>query len=105
MELSTPPAPVPESLEAAASRGVLRAVAIGGGRAVAVKPIRGEPVLRDVLREHFSGCLLVLVTGEIDAPLLAPSGEDWTLGPEVAAAKRWTTAKIVAELRKPRPWR
>lgn len=48
------------SLDAAAQAGVLRAVAVGGGRCVAVKRLR-RPVLRDLLREHFSGCALVLV--------------------------------------------
>ncbi|MCP3961469.1 MAG: hypothetical protein GY719_26795 [bacterium] len=106
LELSSaPPTPAPESLEAAASRGVLRAVAVGGGRGVVVKPIRGEPVPRDLLREHFSGCMLVLVTGEIDAPRLEPSGEDWTVDTGMEPAKRWTTGRLVAELRKPRPWR
>ena len=98
------PEPLPESLEVAAGRGVLRAVAVGGGRSLAVKPMRGEPVLRDVLREHFRGCLLVLVSGEVDAPLLAPSGDAWNLETGGAAATRWTTAELIAELRKPRPW-
>ena len=66
-----PPAPLPPSLEQAARVGALRAVAIGGGRSVAVKPMRGAPVLKDVLREHFAGCALVLVRGEIDLPKLA----------------------------------
>ncbi|HYN22970.1 MAG TPA: hypothetical protein VE078_18565, partial [Thermoanaerobaculia bacterium] len=46
-------APLPEVLECAAALGVLRAVSVGNGRTVAVKPMRGAPVLKDVLREHF----------------------------------------------------
>ncbi len=97
-------APCPESLSAAADRGVLRAVAVGGDRVVAVKPLRGEPVLRDVLREHFRGCRLVLVTGEIDAPLLEPHDEGWALRIGGGSAARWTTERLVAALAKPRPW-
>jgi hypothetical protein len=105
LELSElPPAPVPEALEAAAERGVLRAVAVGGGRSVAVKPMRGPAVLRDLLREHFRGCALVLARGEVEAPLLEPEGEGWTVAPEGRAATRWTTEELAAALRKPHPW-
>ena len=72
-----PPAPMPPSLEQAAHAGALRAVAISGGRSVAVKPMRGAPVIKDVLREHFAGCALVLVRGEIDLPKLERDGEGW----------------------------
>ncbi len=96
--------PLPESLAAAADAGALRAVAAGGGRSVAVKPLRGEPVLRDLLREHFRGCRLVMILGEIDAPLLEPDGEDWTVRAQDGATKRWTTEKLIAALRKPRPF-
>ncbi|MEM7583781.1 MAG: hypothetical protein AAF560_10410 [Acidobacteriota bacterium] len=93
-----------ESLEAAAGFGVLRAVAIGGGRTVAIKPMRGAPVLRDVLREHYRGCCLVLVEGEVDAPELEPDGETWLITVGDRAAKRWTTEKLIAALRRPSPW-
>ncbi len=105
--LELPPAaagPVPESLAAAADAGVLRAVAAGGGRGVAVKPLLGEPVLRDLLREHFRGCRLVLVVGEIDAPSLEPENGDWIVRAKDGSAKRWTTEKLTAALRKPRPF-
>ena len=89
-----------EPLVAAADLGVLRAVAVGGGRSVSVKAMRGAPVLRDLLREHFRGCCLVLVAGEVEAPVLEPRGEGWA----VDGAARWTTKRLVAALRKPRPW-
>ena len=98
------PGPVPEGLAAAASHGVLRAVAVAAGRSVAVKPMRGAPVLGDVLREHFRGCQLVLVAGEVDAPLLQPSGETWSLTAAGSPAVRWTTRRLVAALGRPRPW-
>ncbi len=101
--LPAAPAPLPESLAEAAGAGVLRAVAVGGGRAVAVKPMRGAPVLRDLLREHFRGCSLVLVAGDVDAPLLEPDGDGWRLSAGGAPSRR-TTERLVAALRKPRPW-
>lgn len=105
-----PPSRWPEELEAAAGRGALRAVAVGGGRSVAVKPMRGEPVLRDLLREHFRGCGLVLVSGEIrgchesTTPRLEPHGEDWLLRPDGETPRTLTTDQLIAALRKPRPW-
>ncbi|MGH9360877.1 MAG: hypothetical protein ACRD2T_03105, partial [Thermoanaerobaculia bacterium] len=83
----------------------LRAVAVGEGRAVAVKPIAGPPVLGDLLREHFLGCCLVLVRGDVAAPALAPDGDAWSLTPpSPAPPRRLTTAELVAALRQPRPW-
>ncbi len=99
-----PAAGLPAALESAAALGCLRAVAAGGGRSVAVKPLAGPPVLRDLLREHFLGCRLVLVRGEADAPLLAPAATGgWT----VAAAggdRSFTAEELAAALRKPQPW-
>ena len=112
LELATA-GPAPESLEAAAALGCLRAVAVGEGRAVAVKPIAGPPVLRDLLREHFLGCTLVLVRGgageapvqnTVDAPLLAPEGDAWILTPPSTPPRKLTTPELVAALRKPHPW-
>ena len=99
--------PAPSSLEAAAELGVLRAVAVQGGRTVSVKPLRGRPVLKDLLREHFLGCALVLVRGDVDAPALEPDGDGWRLqlpGSSERASCRLTTAELSAALRKPRPW-
>ncbi len=96
--------PLPGSLLEAAGAGVMRAVAAGGGRSVAVKPMLGPPVLRDLLREHFRGCRMVMIVGEIDAPLLEPEGEDWIVRAGDGSAKRWTTEKLIAALRKPRPF-
>jgi hypothetical protein len=99
-----PVPPVPEALESAAALGVLRAVSVAGGRTVTVKPLRGAPVLRDLLREHFRGCVLVLVRGELDAPALGPDGDGWRVAPPGAATLRYTADQLAAALRKPRPW-
>jgi hypothetical protein len=90
-----PPEPAAASLETAAALGARRAVAAGGGRSLALKRLRGEPVLRDLLREHFPGCALVLVRGAAapDAaavataaavplasmPALFPAGDGWRI--------------------------
>ena len=104
LDLGGSPAPVPEPLEAAAGLGVLRAVSVGEGRSVAVKPFRGAPVLKDLLREHFLGCVLVLVRGEVEAPLLASGEDGWTVTPREAASRRYTEEDLAAALRKTRPW-
>jgi hypothetical protein len=96
--------PVPSSLEVAADLGVLRAVAVGEGRTVSVKPLRGRPVLKDLLREHFLGCALVLVRGEVDASALEPDDDAWRLQVSEKAFRRLTTAELSEALRKPRPW-
>ncbi len=104
--LELPPAapePLPAALAAAAELGVLRAVAVGGGRSVAVKPMRGEPVRRDLLREHFRGCTLVLVRGAVEAPILEPRDGGFTVtGAEGEC--HLTSDQLAAALRKPRPW-
>lgn len=99
--------PAPSSLEVAADLGVLRAVSVGEGRTVSVKPLRGRPVLKDLLREHFLGCALVLVRGDVEAPALEPDGDGWRLqlpDSSARASRRLTTAELSEALRKPHPW-
>jgi hypothetical protein len=102
----TAPAPLPADLEAAAAEGALRAVAVGGGRSVAVKPMRGAPVIGDLLREHFRGAVLVLVRGTLasEAPRLSLEGESFQVAPPGEAARLYTAADLAAALRRPRPW-
>ncbi len=115
-----PAAPAAASLESAAALGARRAVAAGGGRSVALKLLRGEPVLRDLLREHFSGCALVLVRTSgaeppapaapagvplAAAPALFPSGDGWRIARAGdAAPQHYDTPGLLAALRQPRPW-
>lgn len=106
LELESDPEP-PVFLDAAAAEGVMRAVAVGGGRSVAVKPIRGPAVLDDLLREHFLGCALVLVRGgvaTIDAPMLSREGDAEQVFWKVASGPAMTSAELVGRLRRPRPW-
>jgi hypothetical protein len=97
-------APAPASLESAAALGVLRAVAMTPQRVITVKPLRGTPVMKDLLREHFRGCQLVLVLGAVDAPILEPDHENWSVKAPGGSRFEWTTAELVARLRKPRPF-
>ena len=105
LELEGAVEPVPEILGSAAGLGALRAVSVGAGRTVSVKPLRGAPVLRDVLREHFRGCALVLVRGEVDAPALRPEGVAWMLdvrGFEGLAGQAFSTAELMSAFRSPK---
>ena len=104
LELGGTAHPVPPVLEAAAASSVLRAVEVGDGRTVAVKPLRGAPVLKDLLREHFRGCALVLVRGEVEAPWLRLEGEGFVVAPSGAASRSYTPEKLAEALRKPHPW-
>lgn len=99
-------APLPEPLESAAGLGVLRAVSVGEGRAVVVKPLRGQPVLKDLLREHFQGCALVLVRGGegVQAPALAAEDGSYRVTLPGAASLRYAVADLALALRKPHPW-
>jgi hypothetical protein len=97
-----PPPPVAGPLEEAAAAGVLRALAVGGGRAVAVKPLRGEPVLRDLVREHFLGCAIVLVQGRAGHPRLAPAPGGFRLETGPGRARDLEPEAALAELLRPR---
>ncbi len=111
LELGAPAAP-PAGLEEAAAAGVLRAVAVGESRVTTVKPIRGAAVLDDLLREHFRGCLLVLVWGaEVPGQgieglvRLAADGGGWLLVAPGGRTVRQSTAELLANLRRPSFWR
>lgn len=107
------PAPVPPSLAAAAEQGALRAVAVGPGGSVGVKPRSGLPVLDDLLREHFLGCRLVLVRGGGalvgKVPRLrrvgdAGEGEAFRLERPGKPPLELAAEALVTRLARPRPW-
>lgn len=105
---AAPPEPLSIELAAALDLGVLRAVAVGPGRSLAAKPLRGAPVLRDLLREHFRGCRLVLVAGRgapHELPALEPvDGGGYRIEPPGEAARILSPQALAARLRRPRPW-
>lgn len=91
------------ALESATGLGALRAVAVGDGRVQSAKQLRGEPVLRDLLREHFLGCAVVLVRGLDALPRLAPDGSGaFRLETTGGRALELDAARAVAELARPR---
>ena len=108
-----PPQPLPSPLEAAAAHGAMRAVAVGEGRSLALKPLAGQPVLQDLLREHFLGSTAVLVWGEggvrqaealEQAPRIEPQGDRWRLtAGGGGAAESLATEALLRRLRSPLP--
>lgn len=93
----------PPSLGEAAEAGVLRAVAAGDERTVTIKRRQGPAVLRDLVREHFRGCALILVRGDVDRPLLEPADDGWLVRSGEGEA-RFSTSSLAAAVRRPRPW-
>jgi hypothetical protein len=91
-----PPLQAPPLLEA------FRAVAVGDGRSLAMKPMRGRPVLRDLLREHFLGADVVLVAGLELFPRLTARGDGpWKLVESATSSRVYTTEELLVRLRKP----
>lgn len=89
-------------LDEAASLGALRAVGVGAGRTVAVKRVAGAPVLRDLVREHFLGCGLVLVRGRAGTPSIAPSAGGFRVELAPGRSRELDAAAALAELLRPR---
>lgn len=96
------PVDPPPPLQAAPLLGAFRAVAVGDGRSIAMKPMKGKAVLRDLLREHFLGADVVLVAGLELFPRLAARGEGpWSLAESATASRLYTTEELLVRLRKP----
>lgn len=93
--------------EEAAELGVLRAVSVRDGQLRAIKPMLGPPVLRDVVREHFRGCLAVLVSSHGNLKKEIPTVEAEGRQLIVRLAERaWTLApeQLCDRLRRPAPF-
>ena len=104
LELQAPPQP-PEVLRAALDAGGDRAVAVGESSTVTARPRKGASRMRELMRQQFLGCTLVLVHGEADAPALAPADEGaWRVSIPGGAERRLTLDQLVAALREPRPF-
>lgn len=89
---------VPPALDAVASAGAFRAVRVGSERVVAVKRVGGKAVLKDLLREYFSGCHLVVVRGDVDAPDIIPSGSRYTMRSRSGREHGWTARALAQSL-------
>lgn len=95
-------------------RGWSRRVVLEAGRAKAIKPMAGPPVLRDVLREYFGGCVAVLVSSKepvaeaiadlevvADGLLVRPRCDESADGDRQLL---FTVDELARRLRKPRPF-
>jgi len=94
--------PIPAELERAAELGAMRSVHAGGGRVVTVKRIAGPTVLRDLVREHFLGCGLLLVRGLDGWPRLEATETAFELRTAPGRYRRLAARELVAELGRPR---
>lgn len=98
------PAEVAPPLADAVGLGAAKAVSAGGRQTVAVKKLAGEPVLRDLVREHFLGCVALLVRGRAGFPRLeARPGGLGVVSMEGAPPLWLEPATFLARLRRPRP--
>lgn len=97
--VATPEAP--GDLEIAAGSGALRAVSVSGRRILSIKTLLGEPVLRDVVRENFTGCRLLLIRGEVEAPELVPRSDGWLIRGLDGVETPYTSEEFLAALRSP----
>lgn len=101
LDLDSVVAAVPQ-LEEAAAQGAFRSVALASGRVFALKRVRGASVLKDLLREHFSGCRLVLVRGEVEAAELLGGQEGYRIRFEDGSERTYSAEALAKALRKPR---
>lgn len=92
----------------AAEAGVLRAVTVAAEHTVAVKPRRGAPILRDIVREHFRGCNLLLIhtPDDLKIPRLEKTDNGWRIVPPEpeGVTREMSTEALVAVLRRPHPF-
>lgn len=100
LELESAAAP-PATLAFAPAAGAFRAVAVGDRISVAVKPMKGAPVLRDLVREHFLGADVVLVKGVDLFPKLRPGDGGWKLTESPTNERRLSLDELFARMRKP----
>ena len=104
LELQAPPPP-PTALSGALAAGSERAVAVGESWTLAARARKGPARLRELLRQQFLGCTLVLVRGEADAPALEPTADGaWRITIPGGAVRRLGLDQLVAALREPRPF-
>ncbi len=93
------PSIIVESSELAS---LFRTVTVSPGRLVATKRLPGAPVLRDLLREYFLGCGVVLVRGRPGFPSLAPDGELFRLRFAPERELRLGGEELLRQLLRPR---
>ncbi len=98
----------PPELEQAAASGAFRAVGVIEGRVLTVKPVRGALVITDLLREHFAGCRLVVIRGDLPetaAPELMLAKSGYRVRFEDGTEKEFAADALAKALRRPRLWK
>lgn len=100
LDLAATPEP-PAALADAANAGAAKAVSSTAGQVLVLKPTKGAAVLRDLLREHFLGCAIVLVRGHAGRPRLEidADGARLELAPE--RSRRLPIEELLRELLRP----
>jgi len=97
-------ATVPEPLASASAAGVFRTVQVDEAVTISVKNRKGPPVIRDLLREHFQGCSLILVSGGEAPAALRRDNDRWIVSALDGTESTFTTDELVTALRKARPF-
>ena len=92
--------------EGPSTTGLLRHVEVDAAGSVARKPRTGPAVLRDVVREHFRGCRVVLVAGEASGelaalPWLTASDDGYRIDSN-ESARELGVEDLMSRLRRPR---
>jgi hypothetical protein len=94
----------PDALAAASATGVFRAVSVGQTSTLSVKSRIGPAVTKDLIREYFQGCSVVLISGRETAATLHRRDDKWAVSSPGGEEKIFTTEKLVAALRGVRPF-
>jgi hypothetical protein len=94
----------PDALAAASETGVFRAVSVGESSTVSVKSRIGPAVTKDLIREYFQGCSVVLISGRETAVSLHRRDDQWAVSSPGGEEEVFTTERLVAALRRVRPF-
>jgi hypothetical protein len=95
------PSELPVDLGLAARNGAFRAVEVAGRDVLSYKRLAGPPVFEDLVREHFTGCRLLLVRASVAAPELAAVANGWRLRSAGGSEREFSTGEFLTRLRKP----
>ncbi len=92
---------VPPQVGSVLEAGATRCVVAGARRTLAAQTRHGGAVFDDLLRQHFLGCDVVLVRGEIELPALQRQGAEWCVVQLDGRSTRLDLEQMVAWLQRP----
>lgn len=93
--------PLPAPWNELSLAGPAKQVTVGAEGSLALKPRRGSPVLRDLLREHFTGYGVVLVRGHGGTPRLTVDAAGFRLEPGAGSGRSLGADELLDELLRP----